>query len=53
MEKGEGREGKGEEGGEGKFKGQEERREGKRGKEGKFRGARPPKYFFLEPRLGL
>jgi len=40
------RESLGGEGGEGKGV-------GKRGGEGKFRGARPPKRFFLEPRLSL
>jgi len=39
-----GRESLGVQGGEGKGV-------GKRIGEGKFRGARPPKYFFLEPRL--
>ena len=32
-------------------KGGEGKKRGKRGGEGKFRGARPPKCFFLEPRL--
>ena len=49
-EKGEGRG----EGWEGKFRGRggrEGKGVGKREGEGKFRGARPPKCFFLEPRL--
>ena len=32
-------------------RGREGKGVGKRGGEGKFRGARPPKCFFLEPRL--
>ena len=52
-EKGEGRGAGGGWGGEGSLRerGREGKGVGKRGKEGKFRGARPPKYFFLEPRL--
>ena len=47
--KGEGRRGEGGTGWEGKFRG----RGMERGGEGTFRGARPPKCFFLEPRLLL
>ena len=50
---GKGGEEKGERDGRESLGGQGEGREKGRGGEGKFRGTRPPKCYFLEPRLEL